>query len=96
MVASGGIADPRVQGPWEELARAGEAAATRVVDSCSVLPRRTPIMDITILAAWGEFLGGIAVVVSLLYLRSRSGRTHGSCGRRRAPHPVPLQTTTSL
>ena len=25
-------------------------------------------MDITILAAWGEFLGGIAVVVSLVYL----------------------------
>jgi len=30
--------------------------------------RRTPIMDITTLAAWGEFLGGIAVVVSLIYL----------------------------
>jgi len=26
------------------------------------------IMDITTLAAWGEFLGGIAVVVSLIYL----------------------------
>jgi len=25
-------------------------------------------MDITTLAAWGEFLGGIAVVVSLIYL----------------------------
>ena len=25
-------------------------------------------MDITILAAWGEFIGGIAVVVSLIYL----------------------------
>jgi len=25
-------------------------------------------MDITTLAAWGEFLGGIAVVVSLVYL----------------------------
>jgi hypothetical protein len=28
-------------------------------------------MDITTLAAWGEFLGGIAVVVSLVYLASR-------------------------
>ena len=28
-------------------------------------------MDITILAAWGEFLGGIAVVVSLIYLASQ-------------------------
>ena len=28
-------------------------------------------MDITTLAAWGEFLGGIAVVVSLLYLASQ-------------------------
>ena len=28
-------------------------------------------MDITILAAWGEFLGGIAVVVSLVYLASQ-------------------------
>jgi hypothetical protein len=27
--------------------------------------------DITILAAWGEFLGGIAVVVSLVYLASQ-------------------------
>ena len=25
-------------------------------------------MDITTLAAWGEFIGGIAVVVSLVYL----------------------------
>jgi hypothetical protein len=25
-------------------------------------------MDITTLAAWGEFIGGIAVVVSLIYL----------------------------
>ena len=25
-------------------------------------------MDITTLAAWGEFLGGIAVVASLIYL----------------------------
>jgi hypothetical protein len=30
--------------------------------SCSVLYRRTHIMDITTLAAWGEFLGGTAVV----------------------------------
>ena len=28
-------------------------------------------MDITALAAWGEFLGGIAVVVSLVYLASQ-------------------------
>jgi len=28
-------------------------------------------MDITTLAAWGEFLGGIAVVVSLVYLASQ-------------------------
>ena len=28
-------------------------------------------MDITTLAAWGEFLGGIAVVVSLIYLASK-------------------------
>ena len=28
-------------------------------------------MDITNLAAWGEFLGGIAVVVSLIYLASQ-------------------------
>ena len=28
-------------------------------------------MDITILAAWGEFLGGIAVVISLVYLASQ-------------------------
>ena len=28
-------------------------------------------MDITILAAWGEFIGGIAVVVSLVYLASQ-------------------------
>ena len=28
-------------------------------------------MDITTLAAWGEFLGGIAVVVSLIYLASQ-------------------------
>jgi hypothetical protein len=28
-------------------------------------------MDITSLAAWGEFLGGIAVVVSLIYLASQ-------------------------
>ena len=28
-------------------------------------------MDITTLAAWGEFIGGIAVVVSLLYLASQ-------------------------
>ena len=26
------------------------------------------MLDITILAAWGEFIGGIAVVVSLIYL----------------------------
>ena len=28
-------------------------------------------MDITTLAAWGEFLGGIAVVVSLVYLATQ-------------------------
>jgi len=28
-------------------------------------------MDITTLAAWGEFIGGIAVVVSLVYLASQ-------------------------
>ena len=28
-------------------------------------------MDINTLAAWGEFLGGIAVVVSLIYLASQ-------------------------
>ena len=28
-------------------------------------------MDITTLAAWGEFLGGIAVVISLVYLASQ-------------------------
>jgi hypothetical protein len=28
-------------------------------------------MDITVLAAWGEFIGGIAVVVSLVYLASQ-------------------------
>ena len=28
-------------------------------------------MDITILAAWGEFLGGIAVIASLIYLASQ-------------------------
>ncbi len=28
-------------------------------------------MDITTLAAWGEFIGGIAVVVSLIYLASQ-------------------------
>ncbi len=28
-------------------------------------------MDITTLAAWGEFLGGIAVVSSLIYLASQ-------------------------
>jgi hypothetical protein len=28
-------------------------------------------MDITILAAWGEFIGGIAVVISLVYLASQ-------------------------
>jgi hypothetical protein len=28
-------------------------------------------MDITTLAAWGEFLGGVAVVVSLIYLASQ-------------------------
>ena len=28
-------------------------------------------MDITTLAAWGEFLGGVAVVVSLVYLASQ-------------------------
>ena len=28
-------------------------------------------MDITILAAWGEFLGGVAVIGSLLYLASQ-------------------------
>jgi len=31
-------------------------------------------MDITTLAAWGEFLGGIAVVVSLIYLASQIWR----------------------
>jgi hypothetical protein len=36
--------------------------------SVSLPLRRTPIMDITTLAAWGEFIGGIAVVVSLVYL----------------------------
>ena len=37
-------------------------------------------MDITTLAAWGEFIGGIAVVVSLIYLASgRSGRTRSGC-----------------
>jgi len=29
-------------------------------------------MDITTLAAWGEFLGGIAVVVSLIYLAGQN------------------------
>ena len=29
------------------------------------------MLDITALAAWGEFLGGIAVVVSLIYLASQ-------------------------
>ncbi len=29
------------------------------------------MLDITILAAWGEFLGGIAVVVSLVYLAAQ-------------------------
>jgi len=29
------------------------------------------MLDITTLAAWGEFIGGIAVVVSLLYLASQ-------------------------
>ncbi len=35
--------------------------------------RRTPIMDITTLAAWGEFLGGIGVVASLIYYQGSSG-----------------------
>ena len=29
------------------------------------------MLDITTLAAWGEFIGGIAVVVSLVYLASQ-------------------------
>ncbi len=29
------------------------------------------MLDITTLAAWGEFIGGIAVVVSLIYLAGR-------------------------
>ncbi len=29
------------------------------------------MLDITTLAAWGEFIGGIAVVVSLIYLASQ-------------------------
>ena len=29
------------------------------------------MLDITVLAAWGEFLGGIAVVASLIYLASQ-------------------------
>ena len=29
------------------------------------------MLDITTLAAWGEFLGGIAVVASLIYLASQ-------------------------
>ena len=33
-------------------------------------------MDVTTLAAWGEFLGGIAVVVSLIY-QDLSGRVQG-------------------
>ena len=39
-------------------------------------------MDITTLAAWGEFIGGIAVVVSLIYLagqiRQNSKLLHAS------------------
>ena len=29
------------------------------------------MLDITILAAWGEFLGGIGVIASLIYLASQ-------------------------
>jgi hypothetical protein len=34
-------------------------------------------MDITTLAAWGEFIGGIAVVISLIYL---AGQIRQTCG----------------
>jgi len=33
-------------------------------------------MDITTLAAWGEFLGGIAVVVSLVYVGRPDSEQH--------------------
>ncbi len=42
-------------------------------------------MDITTLAAWGEFLGGIAVVVSLVYLASQIRQISKRCEHR---HPL--------
>ena len=40
------------------------------------------MLDITTLATWGEFLGGIAVVVSLVYFVSRSRLNRNRAARR--------------
>ena len=40
-------------------------------DSCSVARQEDPPLEITTLAAWGEFIGGIGVIVSLIYLASQ-------------------------
>jgi hypothetical protein len=46
------------------------------------------MLDITTLAAWGEFIGGIAVVVSLIYLvtvRADRGARHHDIREDAAP-----------
>ena len=39
--------------------------------SCTVAYKEDTHMDITTLAAWGEFIGGIGVIASLVYLASQ-------------------------
>ena len=50
------------------------------------------MLDITTLAAWGEFIGGIAVVVSLIYLAGQirvSTKTVRASNRARSPSRAP-------
>ena len=43
-----------------------QTAAPRLVTSCAVTYKEDTHMDINTFAAWGEFLGGLAVVASLV------------------------------
>ncbi len=52
-------------------------------------------MDITTLAAWGEFIGGIAVVVSLVYLASQIRHSRDRPLSHSCPAPPPREAHRS-
>jgi hypothetical protein len=54
------------------------------------------MLDITTLAAWGEFIGGIAVVVSLIYLASQIRQNSKLLRASTASATAQTQTTAAV